>query len=862
MKSGLLVLVLLVVSIGLPLDARAGGSGLNVAVVVNQNSSNSVQLGNYYCEKRGVPPQNLLRISWSGGNVAWSKEQFTSMLYNPLMAMVADRQFSNQLDYVLLSMDVPYRVEDSTGKNSTTSALFYGFKSDLKGDLPSCTLPPAASNSYAASEAVFRQTPPNGTGRSVLVTMITATNLYEAKRTVDQGVTSDSTFPSQTVFLGKSDDRLRNVRYATFDNAVIDSRLLGRPTIQRTNVNNPAGLGYIAGYQNGTAVFDAGQNLFAPGSMADDLTSFAGKLFEPNDQCTVFVFLNAGAAGSYGSVVEPCAWLQKFPSPRNYFYQARGFSLAESYYQSLSHPYQGLVMGDPLAAPCAQLASVKWIGLEPNAVLKGAATLSVSAKAVSSDQVLQRIDLYLDGTFLRTLTNTAPAAGNNLTVTVNGETVTYRVPSGATLKSVTAGLASALNNHSSASGVQAKAYGDRIELQGLDLDVPGTAIPLSTGSSQGSAGMLNTWLRVAGTTLMDTPVQGMRSLSITNAANAGDFLELIVIKTNGQTIVNRATAKAGQITGDLVHALLASVNSDPALSGPDGLKAEDVDMHEDYPFNIYIYGTNDHSGTFNLRATSPGWHEAGLRACLRGSSTFKIDPAGTNRLDENLSDLRPRGHLYLSTGLKSLPGTAIVQTTGFPDGEHELAAVAYSGDHVQTQTRASVKVQIQNTQLIADLALTSGAASTLVGFPLQFTVSANSEALAKTELFSTGGLAQTATGGQRVFEIDTVRLGAGLHPFYALVTNQSGDQYRTATTYVRLIDPSAPEAPFELTVDDAGRLTWPATAGRTYEVLKAASLQDSFRPTAEITATNSPVQWTDSAGTLVTSFYRVRTVQR
>ena len=35
--------------------ARAGDSGLNVIVVVNQNSSNSVQLGNDYCKRRGVP---------------------------------------------------------------------------------------------------------------------------------------------------------------------------------------------------------------------------------------------------------------------------------------------------------------------------------------------------------------------------------------------------------------------------------------------------------------------------------------------------------------------------------------------------------------------------------------------------------------------------------------------------------------------------------------------------------------------------------------------------------------------------------------------------------------------------------------
>jgi len=34
----------------------AGGSGLNVIVVVNQNSTNSVRLGSDYCELRGVPP--------------------------------------------------------------------------------------------------------------------------------------------------------------------------------------------------------------------------------------------------------------------------------------------------------------------------------------------------------------------------------------------------------------------------------------------------------------------------------------------------------------------------------------------------------------------------------------------------------------------------------------------------------------------------------------------------------------------------------------------------------------------------------------------------------------------------------------
>src|SRR5262245_12654450 len=90
-----------------------GGSGLNVVVIVNSNSTNSVQLGNYYCEKRQVPPQNVLRASWSGGNTEWTRAQFEATILNPLLAMISARQLTNQIDYVVVCMDFPYRISDS-----------------------------------------------------------------------------------------------------------------------------------------------------------------------------------------------------------------------------------------------------------------------------------------------------------------------------------------------------------------------------------------------------------------------------------------------------------------------------------------------------------------------------------------------------------------------------------------------------------------------------------------------------------------------------------------------------------------------------------------------------------------------------
>ncbi len=64
----------------------AGGSGLNVIVVVNQNSTNSVQFGNDYCEQRAVPPQNAFRMTgWTNGAVQWSQADFETFLRNPLV---------------------------------------------------------------------------------------------------------------------------------------------------------------------------------------------------------------------------------------------------------------------------------------------------------------------------------------------------------------------------------------------------------------------------------------------------------------------------------------------------------------------------------------------------------------------------------------------------------------------------------------------------------------------------------------------------------------------------------------------------------------------------------------------------------
>src|SRR5204863_9176811 len=176
----------------------------------------------------------------------------------------------------------------------------------------------------------------------------------------------------------------------SFDNSIFETRLRGNYSMQRTNINWIAGLGPILGAQTGYQNYGIYNVGFVPGAMADNLTSYGG-LISGSDHLNILALVNVGAAGAYGTVVEPCNYLEKFPSPQNYFYQARGFSLAECYYQSVTNPYQGLLVGEPLAAPFAQPPNGAWPGLPDNALLHGTTNLTLQLNSSTADRPVQQV---------------------------------------------------------------------------------------------------------------------------------------------------------------------------------------------------------------------------------------------------------------------------------------------------------------------------------------------------------------------------------------------------------------------------------------------------------------------------------------
>jgi len=560
-------------------------------------------------------------------------------------------------------------------------------------------------------------------------------------------------------------------------------------------------------------------------------------------------FLDDGASGSYGTITEPCNYTQKFPDPQDYFFQSRGFSLAECYYQSLLNPYQGLVVGEPLSAAFAQPGTGSWVGLASNTVLH--ATTNLSAQFTASDALhpLQQLDLFLDGYWLQTVTNIAPQQSNVINITINGHPTSYAVPNNATITTVTSNLVNTLNNSSytNLTKVNAFLHGDRVELQSTaSYTVTGSNITF-TASSTNSSGALTTFVHSSGSNFLDTIAWGYNSYEITGTPGNGSTLQLAVTKTNGAMVTVIATNAAGNTDlPTFIQQFFNLINTNASLDGVNGLTCED------------LTGYSSSIVTFDVRALSQGYAAAQIKAVLTASAGLSIISSGNTQLIDNVSDLRPRAHLYITAGTSNLSPTFAFVTTNLADGYHELDAVAYEGSHVHTQARAIGHIIIQNTSLSATLNTLVGGSNSALEATLQFSVTPNTNTISLIQLFSTGGLLAAVTNQPTAtFSVVATNLGLGLHPFYALVTANSGAQYRTATTYVRII---GPDSPFPLTIGTPSPLTlvWPSTGGRSYDVLAYTNLITPFQVLATVVATNTLTQWVQTNGSAPQLFYQIR----
>ena len=184
---------------------------------------------------------------------------------------------------------------------------------------------------------------------------IAATQLHHATALINRGALAKHQHRPSTAYLLSTNDQYRNVRsflYPQIQALLLPFAQQNKVSIQILESNGLRDRKDVMFYFTGSkAVQGIDSNHFRPGAMADHLTSYGGMLTD-SSQMSSLRWLEAGATGSYGTVIEPCNFQQKFPHPGiamgNYL---QGDTLIEAYWKSVAWPGQGIFIGDPLAQP-------------------------------------------------------------------------------------------------------------------------------------------------------------------------------------------------------------------------------------------------------------------------------------------------------------------------------------------------------------------------------------------------------------------------------------------------------------------------------------------------------------------------------
>lgn len=330
---GRVVAVLVIALLGPPAAAALNAGQL--AVIINDADPASVEIGTYFASQRGLPAENVIHTRFAPGKPILSSAVF-KQIYAEVQARTPDA-----VQAYALTWANPIRVNCMS--ITTAFAMGYATRHCAKG----CRA--IAPNPYfdSASNAPYRDF-------GIRPTMsIAARTVDNAKLLIDRGVLADGTKPAATAYFVVTPDKARNARAPAF--ALAQQRFAAVLPIRIERTRGIRDKFDIMFYFTGTPRVPFLETVgFLPGAIADHLTSAGGRLLK-SPQMSALAWLEAGATGSYGTVVEPCNFPQKFPNPVVAMaHYLAGETLIEAYWKSVVWPGQGIFVGEPLARPYAQ----------------------------------------------------------------------------------------------------------------------------------------------------------------------------------------------------------------------------------------------------------------------------------------------------------------------------------------------------------------------------------------------------------------------------------------------------------------------------------------------------------------------------
>jgi uncharacterized protein (TIGR03790 family) len=341
--------------------------GHSVLVVMNDNSSLSRSIGDYYARRRAIPETNLCHIR-AADEERISREQYNTQIAAPIAAFLRKRGLVERVLYIVTTIGVPLRIMGSTGMDGDQAsvdselALLY---LDMKRPAPHALRGSIPNPFYGQKDTAFtHQAFP-----MYLVTRLAAYDFDGVKAIVDRSLlaANKGKFVIDLRDTGEpgGEDWLRSAALLLpQDRVVLDTS--PKVLFDLTDV-----IGYASWGSNDRNRHRRFLGVhWLPGAIATEFVSTnartfqkppdswipsmdwsnAAGLFDGSPQSMTADYLLDGATGASGHVDEP--FLAQAPHPELLlpaYYKGR--NLAESYYLSLrSLSWQNIVVGDPLCS--------------------------------------------------------------------------------------------------------------------------------------------------------------------------------------------------------------------------------------------------------------------------------------------------------------------------------------------------------------------------------------------------------------------------------------------------------------------------------------------------------------------------------
>lgn len=303
-----------------------------LAVVINADDPASEDIGAYYAAARRIPLNHVIRAHLGQVRDALSPEEFSRVL------TTVGAQTDPQVQAYALAWTLPYRV----GCMSITTAFAFGFGSRFCAEDCKPTAPNPLFDSPSRRPFTDHYMRP--------AMLLAGSTVSNAKQLIDRGVRSDGINPRGRAYLVVTNDQARSSRAPYFSG--VKAAFEAQIPIDIVHSEGLRDTFDVMFYFTGTTQVPYLETLgFLPGAIADHLTSAGGRL-NGTGQMSALRWLEAGATASFGAVVEPCNFPQKFPHPGLVMkYYLAGETLIEAYWKSVVWPGQGVFIGEPLASP-------------------------------------------------------------------------------------------------------------------------------------------------------------------------------------------------------------------------------------------------------------------------------------------------------------------------------------------------------------------------------------------------------------------------------------------------------------------------------------------------------------------------------